>query len=48
MRKVRFDPFWGRGPGLSEPRARKRRPKNYQLLTQPRRKMRVSISRYMK
>lgn len=26
-------------PGRSEPRARKRRPKNYQLLTRPRRKM---------
>jgi len=35
-------------PGRSEPRARKRRPKNYQFLTKPRRKMRVSPSRYMK
>jgi hypothetical protein len=26
-------------PGRSEPRAKKRRPKNYQLLTRPRKKM---------
>jgi len=32
-------------PNRSEPRARKRRPKNYQLLTVPRRHMRVSPSR---
>lgn len=35
-------------PGRSEPRARKRRPKNYQLLTKPRHRMRVSPSRYLK
>ena len=35
-------------PGRSEPRARKRRPKNYQFLTQPRRKMQVFPSRFMK
>jgi len=35
-------------PNRSEPRAKKRRPKNYQLLTKPRRKMVVSASRYKK
>jgi hypothetical protein len=35
-------------PGRSEPRARKRRPKNYQLLTRPRRRMRVSSSRRLR
>jgi len=35
-------------PGRSEPRARKRRPKNYQLLTRPRHRMRVSDSRKMR
>ena len=35
-------------PHRSEPRARKRRPKNYQFLTQPRRHMRVAASRSMK
>jgi len=35
-------------PHRSEPRARKRRAKNYQLLTRPRRLMRVSASRSMK
>ncbi len=35
-------------PNRSEPRARKRRPKSYQLLTQPRKKMVVSPSRYQK
>jgi hypothetical protein len=32
-------------PGRSEPRARKRRPKEYQLLNRPRHRMRVSASR---
>ena len=32
-------------PGRSEPRAKKRRPKTYQLMTSPRNKMRVSASR---
>jgi Transposase DDE domain len=32
-------------PGRHEPRARKRRPKNYQLLTRPRSQMRISPSR---
>lgn len=35
-------------PNRVEPRARKRRPKSYQLLTKPRRKMVVSPSRAMK
>jgi hypothetical protein len=35
-------------PGRNEPRARKRRPKNYQLLTRPRRLMRVSDSRRLR
>ena len=35
-------------PGRSEPRARKRRPKNYQHLTRPRRLMRVSDSRRLR
>ena len=35
-------------PGRSEPRARKRRPKNYQFLTRPRRQMRVSVSRRLR
>ena len=35
-------------PNRSEPRVRKRRPKNYQLLTRPRRFMRVSRSRTRK
>jgi hypothetical protein len=35
-------------PNRSEPSARKRRPKSYQLLTQPRRKMVVSPSRALK
>lgn len=35
-------------PGRSEPRARKRRPKDYQLLTKPRRRMRVSASRRLR
>ena len=35
-------------PGRSEPRARKRRPKNYQFLTRPRRRMRVSGSRRLR
>ena len=35
-------------PNRSEPRARKRRPKNYQLLTRPRRQMSVSASRAWK
>ena len=32
-------------PERSEPRARKRRPKNYQLLTKPRKKMRTAPHR---
>ncbi len=32
-------------PGRVEPRAKKRRPKNYHLLTKPRRKMKVSPHR---
>jgi hypothetical protein len=32
-------------PGRCEPRAKKRRPKNYQLLTKPRKKMRVAPHR---
>jgi len=32
-------------PNRHEPRAKKRRPKNYQLLTKPRKQLRVSISR---
>jgi len=35
-------------PDRHEPRAKKRRPKNYQLLTKPRRIMRVSLSRSLK
>jgi hypothetical protein len=35
-------------PGRTEPRARKRRPKNYQLLTRPRHRMRVSESRRLR
>lgn len=35
-------------PNRSEPRARKRRPKNYQLLTKPRREMVVAHSRNLK
>jgi hypothetical protein len=35
-------------PGRNEPRARKRRPKNYQFLTRPRRLMRVSASRRLR
>ena len=35
-------------PGRSEPRARKRRPKNYQLLTRRRHRMRVSGSRRLR
>ena len=35
-------------PGRSEPRARKRRPKDYQLLTKPRHRMRVSASRRLR
>ncbi len=35
-------------PDRSEPRAVKRRPKVYQLLTQPRRQMVVSASRVLK
>lgn len=35
-------------PDRHEPRAKKRRPKNYQLLTKPRTKMRVSPSRSLK
>jgi hypothetical protein len=35
-------------PGRQEPRARKRRPKSYQLLTRPRRLMRVSDSRRLR
>ncbi|MBE7539455.1 MAG: transposase [Opitutaceae bacterium] len=35
-------------PGRSEPRAKKRRPKNYQFLTKPRHIFRVSASRALK
>jgi hypothetical protein len=35
-------------PDRSEPRARKRRPKNYQFLTRPRHRMRVSESRRLR
>lgn len=35
-------------PGRYEPRARKRRPKDYQLLTKPRHRMRVSPSRRLR
>lgn len=35
-------------PGRSEPRARKRRPKDYQLLNRPRHLMRVSVSRRLR
>lgn len=35
-------------PGRSEPRARKRRPKEYQLLNRPRHRMRVSTSRRLR
>ena len=35
-------------PGRNEPRARKRRPKNYQFLTRPRHRMRVSASRRLR
>ena len=35
-------------PGRSEPQAQKRRPKNYQFLTRPRRLMRVSDSRRLR
>jgi len=35
-------------PDRVEPRAKKRRPKNYQLLTKPRHQMIVSVSRYQK
>lgn len=35
-------------PGRSEPRARKRRQKDYQLLNRPRRLMRVSVSRRLR
>ena len=35
-------------PNRREPHARKRRPKNYQLMTRPRRQMRVSASRNLK
>lgn len=35
-------------PNRSEPRARKRRPKNYQFLTRPRRRMRVSVPRRLR
>ena len=35
-------------PGRHEPRARKRRPKDYQLLSRPRHRMRVSASRRLR
>lgn len=37
-----------RRPGRSEPRARKRRPKDYQLLNRPRHRMRVAPSRRLR
>jgi hypothetical protein len=38
LRLIAFDPVRPR-PGRVEPRAKKRRPKNYQLLTKPRNRM---------
>jgi hypothetical protein len=38
LRLIAFDPLPQR-PGRGEPRAKKRRPKNYQLLTKPRHKL---------
>ena len=38
LRLIALDPVRPR-PGRVEPRAKKRRPKNYQLLTKPRHKM---------
>ena len=43
-RVIADDPLPDR-PGRSEPRVKKRRPKGYQLMTKPRREMRVSASR---
>jgi hypothetical protein len=40
LASIACDPIPHR-PGRAEPRARKRRPKNYQLLTHPRRQMKV-------
>jgi len=40
LQAIAEDPLPER-PGRSEPRARKRRPKNYQLLTKPRHKMKI-------
>lgn len=47
LRVIAADPVPLR-PNRSEPRARKRRPKSYQLLTSPRREMVVSASRALK
>lgn len=47
LRIVASDPVSLR-PNRSEPRARKRRPKPYQFLTQPRHQMVVSPSRALK
>jgi hypothetical protein len=44
LRTIAADPLPHR-PGRVEPRARKRRPKNYHLLTKPRRQMRVPAHR---
>jgi hypothetical protein len=44
LRLVAFDPVRPR-PGRVEPRAKKRRPKNYQLLTKPRHKMKLTQRR---
>jgi hypothetical protein len=44
LTQIASDPV-PRRPGRLEPRARKRRPKNYQLLTHPRRKMKVVAHR---
>lgn len=47
LRVIAADAIQSR-PNRSEPRARKRRPKNYQSLTKPRKKMVVSASRSLK
>jgi hypothetical protein len=47
LRVIAADPV-PRRPNRSEPRARKRRPKSYQLLTRPRHSMKVSPSRALK
>jgi hypothetical protein len=44
LRLIAFDQLPPR-PGRVEPRAKKRRPKNYQLLTKPRHKMKLTQRR---